>query len=71
MKLINHIFCTKTHKNNVLYYHADEKNEHKRIVSCCLEQAANERPFTDAIPLLLHTGTFACWVSPLGRFIPP
>ena len=48
-----------------------KKNEHKRIVSCSLEQAANERPFTDAIPLLLHTGTFACWVSPLGRFIPP
>ena len=34
-------------------------------------RAANERPFTGAIPLLLDTGTFACWVSPLGRFVPP
>ena len=71
MKLVNHIFCTKTHKNKYCIIMLMKKNEHKRIVSCSLEQAANERPFTDAIPLLLHTGTFACWVSPLGRFIPP
>ena len=42
-----------------------------RARSDYLGRATNERPFTGAIPLLLDTGTFACWVSPLGRFVPP
>ena len=33
--------------------------------------AANYRPLTSAIPLLTHTGTLGCWVSPLALSAPP
>ena len=38
MKLINHIFCTKTHKNNVLYYHVDEKMSTKELCPALLNR---------------------------------
>ena len=34
-------------------------------------QAALQRLFSDAIPLLNGTGALACSVSDLGRFTPP
>ncbi|WP_411017944.1 hypothetical protein, partial [Salmonella sp. s39606] len=34
-------------------------------------RAATQLPLTGAIPLLLTTGTFGCWVSPLARCAPP
>ena len=34
-------------------------------------RAASQRPLTGAVPLLRDTGTLACWVSPLGRCVPP
>ena len=34
-------------------------------------KAAGHRPLTGAVPLLTHTGTLGCWVSPLARSAPP
>ncbi len=48
-----------------------KKRKKKRIGSHYVGQATNRRLFTGAIPLLLDTGTLACCVSALGRFIPP
>ena len=49
---------------------ANAKKKPKRIKSDHLERAINGRLFTDAIPLLMDAGTFACCVSTLGRFVP-
>ena len=42
-----------------------------RARSDYIGRAANRCLFTGAIPLLHDTETFACWVSPLGRFVSP
>ena len=47
------------------------KKKGKRNGSRCIVRAACSRLFTGAIPILLHTGTFACCVSALGRSVPP
>ena len=43
----------------------------KRAGFSAIGRAANQRPLTGAVPLLRDTGTLACWVSPLGRCVPP
>ena len=47
-----------------------KRKEKIRVGSHLIVQAVCRRLFSDAIPLLLHTGTFACCVSALGRFVP-
>ena len=39
--------------------------------SSYIGRATVSRLFTSAIPLLLDTGTFACCVTTLGRYVPP
>ena len=39
----------------------------KSIWSDCVGRAARHWPLTSAIPLLIDTRTFGCWVSPLAR----
>ena len=43
----------------------------KSTTFACVGEATTGRPLTGAIPLLLDTGAFGCWVSPLARFTPP
>ena len=45
--------------------------EAKSSVSGYVGEAGSHRPLTGAIPLLTHTGTLGCWVSPLARCTPP
>ena len=49
----------------------EEYKECKKTVSRCITQAALQRLFTGAIPLLSGTGALACSVSDLGRCTPP
>ena len=48
-----------------------EAGEDKSSVSDYVGEAGDHRPLTGAVPLLTHTGTFGCWVSPLARSAPP
>ena len=49
----------------------ERKSKAKRAGFSAIGRAANQRPLTGAVPLLRDTGTLACWVSPLGRCVPP
>ena len=42
----------------------------KSSVSDCVGEASGHRPLTSAVPLLTHTGTLGCWVSPLAQSAP-
>ena len=49
----------------------EEYKECIKTGSRCVTQAALQRLFTGAIPLLSGTGALACSVSDLGRCTPP
>ena len=54
----------RAQKDKYLFINAQKKG------SNCVGRATTRWLFTGAIPLLPDTGTFACCVSALGRFIP-
>ncbi len=43
----------------------------KRLWSDYIVEADPNPSLTSANPLLTHTGTFGCWVSPLALCVPP
>ena len=45
-----------------------QKQRSKSFESGYFRRASNHQSLTGAIPLLIHTGTLGCWVSPLTHY---
>ena len=56
---------------SILYIFISPNLNCQKTESHCIAQAALQRLFTGAVPLLSGTGALTCSVSDLGRFTPP
>ena len=59
------------HRKNCTNYEKYLGKKNKSSGSGSIGMAANHRSLTSAIPLLTHTETLGCWVSPLARSASP